>query len=89
MGLVVLIPPLEDPKGAQGRPTAGPGRFHPEPRPTGVCPVHRPGSIRAPRTTDDVDGIAQSGVCGSASGSEVLESAEHVEMPLWWKGESG
>jgi len=50
--------------------------------------VHRPGPICTSCLTDDVDGIVQSRVCGSAGRAEVLEAAEHVEMPLRRKGES-
>jgi hypothetical protein len=37
--------------------------------------------------TDDVDGIVQSRVCGRAGRAEVLEAAEHIEMPF--EAESG
>jgi hypothetical protein len=51
--------------------------------------MHRPCPIHALCPPDDIDGIAQPGVCGRAGLPEVLKPTEHVKMPLRWKGESG
>ena len=51
--------------------------------------MYWPGPICTSCSADDLDSIAQSRVCSSAGRAEVLEAAEHVEMPLGWKGESG